>query len=55
MSAKTAYATITYQSGRTENFTGKVNKDGTAHKLFDKRVNEFKAFPTVTKVDVVIQ
>lgn len=55
MSDKTAKATITYQSGRTETLTGKVNKDGTAHALFEKKVSQFRQFPTVTKVDVVIQ
>lgn len=51
---KQAKATITYNSGRQETIYGKVNKDGTLHKLFDKRLSEFKAFPTVKHVEVTV-
>lgn len=55
MQDKQARAEIHYKSGRQETIYGKVNKDGTPHALFTKRVTQFRAFPTVVKVDVTVQ
>lgn len=52
--SKQARAEITYASGRTETIFGKVNKDGRPHALFDKKVSEYKSFPTVKDVKVSV-
>jgi len=45
-------AVAKYWSGRTEEFAGKLKKDGRAHKKFQERVNMLRNFPTVKSVIV---
>lgn len=44
--------TATYKSGRTEEFRGKLLKGETLPKLLLKKINNLRAFPTVTDVTI---
>lgn len=43
-------AIVTYKSGRTEEFHGKLNKNNLPDARFQKKVADMKRFPTVIKV-----
>lgn len=50
---ETAQVEVTYISGRSEIITGKRNKDGTLHKLLQKKMALYEEFPTVTSVKIL--
>jgi hypothetical protein len=43
---------ITYQSGRQETIYGKLQVGGQPYKTFAQKIEEFRAFPTVTDVKI---
>ena len=43
---------VTYKSGRKEELTAPLNKDGSQKKVFSQKVLALKAFPTVTNVKI---
>lgn len=44
--------TATYKSGRTESFSGNLNKGGVLPKTAANKVQLLRAFPTVTNVEI---
>lgn len=40
---------VTYKSGRTEHYHGKLRKNGTPYKRMADKEREFSLFPTVVK------
>ena len=44
---------VIYKSGREEELCGDLNLDGSIHKNFQKRIERFRAFPTVKDVKII--
>lgn len=51
--AQNARIVVTYNSGRQERFECKLNNDKTIPKPMQKKISNFRSFPTVKKVEVV--
>ncbi len=45
-------ATVTYNSGRTESFVGKLNAKKRPYKKFENKLAQYRGFPTVVNINV---